>query len=81
MFHDRIVERPRPQLLSLDDPDHDQIGAALGARGGDPAADRGADLLGFSEMKVARELGTTRRWVSDRLDELGDELEQLALPR
>jgi hypothetical protein len=32
---------------------------------------------GFSEMEVARELGTTRRWVSARLDELRAELERL----
>lgn len=36
---------------------------------------------GYSEREIASELGTTRRWVCDRLDELRDELEQLALPR
>jgi biotin operon repressor len=32
---------------------------------------------GYSEQEVARELGTSRRWVSTRLDELRAELEQL----
>lgn len=36
---------------------------------------------GYSPREIARELGTTRRWVCDRLDELRDELERLALPR
>jgi DNA-binding NarL/FixJ family response regulator len=36
---------------------------------------------GYSILEVARELGTTRRWVSDRVDELRDEIERLALPR
>jgi hypothetical protein len=36
---------------------------------------------GYSTGEIARKLGTTRRWVCDRLDELRDELERLALPR
>jgi biotin operon repressor len=32
---------------------------------------------GWSAREIAKELGTSRRWVSDRLDELRDELEQL----
>jgi DNA-binding NarL/FixJ family response regulator len=32
---------------------------------------------GFSVGEVAKELGTSRRWVSTRLDELREELEQL----
>jgi DNA-binding NarL/FixJ family response regulator len=32
---------------------------------------------GYSVREVARELGTTGRWVSDGLDELRDELERL----
>jgi DNA-binding NarL/FixJ family response regulator len=31
---------------------------------------------GYSVREVARELGTTKRWVSDRLDELRNELER-----
>jgi DNA-binding NarL/FixJ family response regulator len=36
---------------------------------------------GYSEREIARELGTTRRWVFDRLAELRDEVERLELPR
>ena len=36
---------------------------------------------GYSTGEIARKLATTRRWVFDRLDELRDELERLALPR
>jgi DNA-binding Lrp family transcriptional regulator len=31
----------------------------------------------YSPREIARKLGTTGRWVSDRLDELRDELERL----
>lgn len=34
-------------------------------------------MLGYSEREIALELGTTRRWVSSRLDELRDELKRL----
>jgi DNA-binding CsgD family transcriptional regulator len=33
---------------------------------------------GYSQREIARRLGTTGRWVSDRLDELRDELAQLS---
>ena len=46
VFHDRIIERPRPQLVSLDadDPDGTPLGATVGSLAGDPAADRSPDL-------------------------------------
>jgi DNA-directed RNA polymerase specialized sigma24 family protein len=45
VFKDRVVERKLPQLVSFDDPEHDQLGAALGTWAGDPTADRSPDLL------------------------------------
>ena len=34
--------------------------------------------LGYSELEIAHGLGTSQRWVSDRLVELQDELRELA---
>jgi hypothetical protein len=39
----RLVHQ-RPEFLSLDDPDRDHLGSALGARDGDPAASCDPDL-------------------------------------
>jgi hypothetical protein len=52
VFKDRVYERPRPEIISLDgnNPGGDPLGAALGTSGSDPAADRSPDL--------ARLLGT-----------------------
>jgi hypothetical protein len=36
--------------------------------------------LGYSEAEIASELGTSRRWVSSRLDELREELASLGQP-
>ena len=33
---------------------------------------------GYSEREIGKELGTGTRWVSERLDELRDELRELA---
>jgi hypothetical protein len=60
-FSGRAHEREQPQLVSLDDPDHDQFRAALGTRAGDPAADRSPDLarlLGTGGGARARDLKT-----------------------
>jgi DNA-binding CsgD family transcriptional regulator len=32
---------------------------------------------GYSPKEIAHELGTSPRWISDRLDELRDEIERL----
>ena len=77
VFHDRVHMRPGVELVSLDadDPDGTRF---------EKLSDRGQAILrlvaapiwlGYSEREVARELGTTKRWVSYRLDELRAELE------
>jgi hypothetical protein len=43
-FSDHIYERPLPQFVSLNDPDHDHLGAAVGTSRGDPQVDRSPDL-------------------------------------
>ncbi len=46
-FAGRSYERARPQLVSLDDPEHDRLGDDLTARGGDPEADCDSGLGGL----------------------------------
>jgi DNA-binding CsgD family transcriptional regulator len=50
----------------------------LSPRGTAIARQIGSRLLeGYSPREIGRQLGTTTRWVSNRLDELRDELERL----
>jgi hypothetical protein len=82
-FSDRVYERERPQLVSLDtdDPDGAPLASILGTRAGDPAADCDPDLerlLGTRDSSRARDYETL---VFDRLAELRDEVERLELPR
>ena len=67
-----VHERKPPQLVPLD-----ELGESLASGSGDPADGCDSDLERCSVMEVARELGTTKRWVSLRLDELREELERL----
>jgi hypothetical protein len=63
VFRDRVYERPRPQLVSLDagDPDGDRLVDSLPARAGDPATDSDPDLeelLADGDRQRARDLDT-----------------------
>ena len=60
VFHDRVVERPPTELVSLDadDPDGPPLGETLGSRAGDPALGRSPDLarlLGKGSSTRARD--------------------------
>jgi hypothetical protein len=79
VFADRVHERPRVELVSLnaDDARGRQLVASLRTWSGDREADSDPELGGLLAARDARKLGTTGRWVSDRLDELRDELERL----
>jgi hypothetical protein len=62
-FSGHVYERPRPQLLSLDelDPGHDRMGQPLGAGLGDPAADSTPAFAGLhtaGDRQRARDLET-----------------------
>jgi hypothetical protein len=76
-FSGRTYERQKPELVPLDDGDADRVGAALGTRAGDPSGGRSPDLARLFRAEIAKQLGTTRRWVSSRLDELRKELRSL----
>jgi hypothetical protein len=53
------------------------LGETLPALDGDPAFDRDPISEGYSPKEIAHELVASPRWISDRLDELRDEIERL----
>jgi RNA polymerase sigma factor (sigma-70 family) len=50
-FADHVHERQQPELVSLDDPDRDHLGAAVAAGPSDHEADSDAALVGLLEER------------------------------
>jgi DNA-directed RNA polymerase specialized sigma24 family protein len=56
-FADRTYERPHVDLVSLDDPERDRLGATIATGPSDPAADSDADLVGLLRERDRERLG------------------------
>jgi hypothetical protein len=74
-FKNRVYERPRPEFVSLDGPEHDRLDAAQGAWTVTHVAL--PISCGLSTAEVAGRVGETTTWVTKRLKALRGELERL----